>query len=199
MSPRNLAMAASMSESFSPAAPTAVMTSPSASSVTVEMPRRMVAEYALSDSAKYPSSRVAFPIPMIKTPVAIGSSVPAWPTLRVPSSRRIRPTTWWEVQPAGLSQMTRPDSAGLLVIFVLVRVGVARVGGLGRLLGDPGVRRVRSGQQVVDLPRVLRHRVEHEGDRRRELHPELLPDMAADQPRRGGQSRGRPGVVGIRP
>ncbi len=51
-------------------------------------------------------------IPTTSTPVAIGSSVPAWPTLRVPNRRRHRPTTSWLVIPAGLSTTTRP--AGLI-------------------------------------------------------------------------------------
>ena len=38
----------------------------------------------------------------------MGSSVPAWPTLRVPSSVRHRATTSWLVKPAGLSTMSSP-------------------------------------------------------------------------------------------
>src|SRR5690606_18940798 len=41
----------------------------------------------------------------------MGSSVPAWPTLRVPASRRVRATTSWLVQPAGLSTTTSPSRA----------------------------------------------------------------------------------------
>src|SRR5215218_6626738 len=40
----------------------------------------------------------------------MGSRVPAWPTFRVPASRRIRPTTSWLVQPCGLSTITSPES-----------------------------------------------------------------------------------------
>src|SRR6266700_4015487 len=46
---------------------------------------------------------------MTSTPVAIGSSVPAWPIRRVPAMRRIRATTSCDVMPAGLSTITRPE------------------------------------------------------------------------------------------
>ena len=64
--------------------------------------------YSFSVSARWPSSRVAFSTPTTSTPVAIGSSVPACPTRRVPASRRTRATTSCEVRPAGLSTMSRP-------------------------------------------------------------------------------------------
>ena len=53
-----------------------------------------------------PRILVARSIPTTSTPVAIGSSVPAWPTLRVPKMRLQRPTTSWLVMPAGLSTTT---------------------------------------------------------------------------------------------
>src|SRR5687767_8620444 len=87
------------------------VTSPSASSVAVRCPRRMVAVYSLSQPTRKVSRRVALPTPSTSTPVAIGSSVPAWPTLRVPARRRPRPTTSWEVQPAGLSTTSSPSGA----------------------------------------------------------------------------------------
>ena len=69
--------------------------------------------YVFSASARWPSSRVALSTPTTSTPVAIGSRVPAWPTRRVPASRRILPTTSCDVQPAGLSTMTRPLGGGV--------------------------------------------------------------------------------------
>ena len=39
------------------------------------------------------------------TPVAKGSRVPAWPTLRVFKSLRDFETTSWELKPRGLSMM----------------------------------------------------------------------------------------------
>src|ERR1700733_11680086 len=74
---------------------------------------------------------------MTRTPVPIGSSVPAWPTRRVWARRRIRATTSCEVMPPGLSTMTSPDShgagrpvasclpgtcSGVLVVLVVVLV-----------------------------------------------------------------------------
>src|SRR5881398_3322878 len=50
-------------------------------------------------------------MPTTSTPVAIGSSVPACPTRRVPARRRIRATTSCEVHPEGLSAMTSPLAA----------------------------------------------------------------------------------------
>ena len=44
--------------------------------------------------------------------MANGSSVPVWPTARVPSTRRTRCTTSCEVSPAGLSTSTAPISSG---------------------------------------------------------------------------------------
>src|SRR6266536_4558802 len=49
---------------------------------------------------------------MMRTPVAIGSRVPPWPTRRVRASRRTRATTSWEVIPAGLSTTTSPPGPG---------------------------------------------------------------------------------------
>ena len=45
---------------------------------------------------------------MISSPVAKGSSVPAWPTARSPRARRTRSTTSWDVGPAGLSISSPP-------------------------------------------------------------------------------------------
>src|SRR5579863_2991493 len=61
---------------------------------------------------RWPRSRVAFSMPTTSTPVAIGSSVPAWPTRRVCARRRTRATTSCDVRPAGLSTMSRPDGHG---------------------------------------------------------------------------------------
>src|ERR1700761_2475247 len=121
-------------------------------------------------------------MPMTSTPVAIGSSVPAWPTRRVRARRRTRATTSCEVMPPGLSTMTSPDShgggrsvtsclpgtwSGVLVVLVpvvvfgwlLVRVGAAgplrALGGTGQLL----VLLAGGRHQVVDSLGVLRQRV----------------------------------------
>ena len=159
-------------------------------------PSRIVASYALSVSVRWPSSRVARLTPSTSTPVAIGSSVPAWPTLRVPASRRTRATTSCEVNPAGLSTTTRPDALGVvtrrrlvvvevveLVVLVrlAVRVGLAGVRRARRPRGHRGVGLAGLGEQVLDVPGGLRQRVEDELQRRRVPHAELLADLGADQ------------------
>ena len=53
-------------------------------------------------SPRYCSSRVTLPTPSSSTPVASGSRVPEWPTLRVPSRPRALATTSWLVQPGRL-------------------------------------------------------------------------------------------------
>lgn len=112
ISPVNAAIPAAICSSRTAATSSAgavPVTSPSASSVRVHWPRRIVASYSFCVRVRCPSSRVARSTPSTRTPVAIGSSVPAWPTRRVPTSRRILPTTSCEVQPPGLSTMTRPS------------------------------------------------------------------------------------------
>src|SRR5829696_2859967 len=123
---------------------------------------------------------------MIRTPVAIGSRVPAWPTLRIPSNRRTRPTTWCDVQPAGLSMTARPDVGAsgnrlLIAIGMLVRIFAPRIGGRGCLLGHPLIGGPGLRQKLLDLPGVLRHRVRHEGQGGGELEPKLLADLRSDQ------------------
>src|ERR1700728_2147119 len=102
---------------------------------------------------------------MTRTPVAIGSSVPAWPTRRVWARRRIRATTSCEVMPPGLSTMTSPDSHGAgrsaasclpgtwsVVLVVLVAVFVPVVWLLVRVrVAGPLGALARAGQLLVPL------------------------------------------------
>src|SRR5471030_716613 len=172
ISPVKTATARAIESSSTWPAGVAESCSPSASSVSVVTPRRMVASYALSVSARCPSRRVALPMPSTRTPVAIGSRVPAWPTRRVLASDLVRATTSCDVQPAGLSTTTRPSAAGLLsvtslrlelVVFVLGRArhavgvclaGIGRTGGgavhLGIVFGD-------LGEEVLDEGSILGH------------------------------------------
>src|SRR5690349_7144604 len=60
------------------------------------------------------ASRVALPRPSTSTPVAIGSSVPVWPTSRCPNARRTRYTASWLVIPFGLSMQRTPFNGGRL-------------------------------------------------------------------------------------
>src|SRR3712207_1668762 len=94
------------------------VTSPSASSVIVDWPSRIVPRYRFVLPTTYVSSRVARSTPSTSTPVAIGSSVPPWPTRRVPANRRTRATTSCDVIPAGLSTTTMPP---LLTVAHLMR------------------------------------------------------------------------------
>ena len=108
MSPHRGASAASRSDSLREVHPTADVGNPSASSVLVAMPKRIVARYSFECPLTHVRSFVALPTPMTRTPVAMGSSVPPWPTLRVWPRRRTRATTSWLVMPAGLSMTSRP-------------------------------------------------------------------------------------------
>src|ERR1700742_3930863 len=55
-------------------------------------------------------ARGARPTSTSSSPVANGSSVPAWPALRTPSPRRVASVRSCEVLPAGLSTRTRPST-----------------------------------------------------------------------------------------
>ena len=57
----------------------------------------------------YCNKRVPLPKPSTSTPVAIGSKVPAWPTLRVPSALRATATTSWLVMAGALSTTKKPS------------------------------------------------------------------------------------------
>src|SRR6185312_11999529 len=54
---------------------------------------------------------VASPSATASTPVAIGSSVPAWPAFCASKTRLTAPTTCVEVTPDGLSTITQPCTA----------------------------------------------------------------------------------------
>src|SRR5690348_5578721 len=58
------------------------------------------------------TERVALPRQHTTTPVARGSSVPAWPVLTPPAARRTRRTTCIELQPSGLSTTSTPWIGG---------------------------------------------------------------------------------------
>ena len=150
ISPVSAAAAALTRASVSPSAGAPDTTVPSASPVSVAWPSRMVARYSFSVRARWPSRRVAFSTPTTSTPVAMGSSVPAWPTRRVPARRRIRATTSCEVSPEGLSTMTSP----LAVVTGPGRALRRRPGrghreGLGRRLDPPRRRGARPGAGLL--------------------------------------------------
>ncbi len=69
------------------------VTSPLASSVVVDTPSTTSVRYDLGNPDRKRRSRVTVPSPTSSTPVASGSKVPAWPTLRSPNTLRHRATT----------------------------------------------------------------------------------------------------------
>src|SRR5579863_3436754 len=153
----------------------------------------MVAVYSFSVRIRYPSRRVAFSTPTTRTPVAIGSRVPAWPTRLVPASRRIRATTSCDVIPPGLSTMTRPlgllirSSVGIVLVVEFVVLGGLAVGiritgrdGTLPAAGQLGVRVLGLGDQFLDPMGVLRQHVGHEGQRGGVLQAELPADLGPD-------------------
>src|SRR5580693_6164205 len=211
ISPVRLAIAFASVSGATPAAGALLMSSPSASSVLVDWPSLIVAWYSFSVRVRYPSSLVAFSTPTTRTPVAIGSRVPACPTFLVPASRRIRATTSCDVMPPGLSTMTRPLGtlmpcrrslvvAELVGFFDGLAVGVG-IAGVHRavaaagefLVGGPGL-----GHQVLDSLGRVRDHVGDELERRGMAQAELASHLGPDDAGRTvqGQRRVRPFGVG---
>ena len=139
---------------------------PSASSVSVATPSRIVASYVLSSPTMKVSRRVAPSTPSTSRPVAIGSRVPACPILRVPSARRARATTSWLVIPPGLSTsrmpgLTAPSAEVLEDALRMLQVGVVddrrmppRAGSrrAGRAPAPPGSGRWRRARKSGSVP-----------------------------------------------
>src|SRR5919201_3777250 len=82
-------------------------TSPSGSPVLVSAVRSTSVRYRLFSPTNHEASLVALPDNTSSSPVANGSSVPAWP-VRAPVRRRICATIANEDGPAGLSTSTSP-------------------------------------------------------------------------------------------
>src|SRR3954470_1294180 len=81
--------------------------------------------------------RVARPMTSGRTPLAIGSRVPVWPTRRSPRTRRTQATMSWEVGPGGLSTMSRPSIDRFLDLLeeqLLEGIDGARDAAAGRVL-----------------------------------------------------------------
>src|SRR6266481_5341593 len=113
ISPTNERSASRTRSSLRPSTGRVSSTLPAASCVSVTCPKRTVASYSFSPSAMNPATLVASPTQMGKTPVAVGSSVPVWPTrltLNRPFTRR---TTSNEVGPLGLLTTTTPLRSGI--------------------------------------------------------------------------------------
>src|SRR5664279_1729037 len=172
----------------------------------------MVAVYVFSEPTRKVRSLVARLMPSTRTPVAIGSSVPAWPTVRVPHSRRQRATTAWLVHPDGLSTIRSPSgvviicgvivrrvgvSAILAVDEFLVRVRITGVGGTSR--GSRHLRVALLGRQkeILHVGRTLRKCVRDELQGRRQSDADALAHRRAELALGGLQSHRRLGAFGL--
>src|SRR3984957_5052108 len=87
--------------------------------------------YVLGSAVRNRMSRVARPSPTSSTPVASGSSVPAWPTRRWEKMRRHRATASCDVQPASLSTTTMPTVSGAALRSGIVTSHRVGLGGTG--------------------------------------------------------------------
>ena len=85
---------------------------PVVSWVSVVRPRIISTTYSFFSASKNWAIRVARPRQSGKTPVAIGSSVPVWPTRFIRARFRTASTTSWDVMPAGLLPFRTPDRSG---------------------------------------------------------------------------------------
>src|SRR4051812_4970767 len=84
--------------------------SPSGSPVVETAPSRATVTYVFGSAMRNRCARRARPTSTSSSPVANGSSVPAWPALRTPSARRVASVRSCDVLPAGLSTRTRPST-----------------------------------------------------------------------------------------
>ena len=112
MSPVNRGSAAATSGAVT-ATGCSSSTRPETSCVSVTRPSRSVATYSFSPLSAKETPRVACPTKTGSTPVAMGSSVPAWPTFFVFRMPRSLAHTSMDVQSAGLSMMMIPLAIGV--------------------------------------------------------------------------------------
>src|SRR5947208_765435 len=175
--PTNGRLASSSSCRSSRETMTSERTRPPTSWVSVVSPKRTIATYSLSWSMRYGVSLVASPIRIGRTPVAAGSSVPAWPTRRTPSRRRRSATTSNDVTPEPLLTTSTPEPPTLTLTSRVPRARARRRWPRG---ARPG-RRLRP-VEVAEGARVRMHRSEPiGGDRGRqrgaERHEQLVDDL----------------------
>ena len=123
MSPTNERSASRTRSSVTPSIGRVSSTRPAASCVSVTCPKRTVASYSFSPSAMNPATLVASPTQMGRTPVAVGSSVPVWPTRFALNSPFTRRTTSNEVGPLGLLTTTTPLKSGMALLQRLRDLG----------------------------------------------------------------------------
>ena len=111
MSPVNRGSTAATSSAVTVTGPSASVR-PEISCVSVTRPSRSVATYSFSPLSAKETPRVACPTNTGSTPVAMGSSVPAWPTFFVFNIPRSLAHTSIDVQSAGLSIIMIPLAMG---------------------------------------------------------------------------------------
>src|SRR5437868_7440876 len=156
MSPTNCWAAARASSNVTPLMSWVATTSPSSSSVDVSVPSTTSPVYDFGTAPGYRSSLVTRPSPTNSTPVAPGSSVPAWPTRFCPKIPRHLATTSWDVHPGALSTTTRPSTTvvgGRVRCYTVHRTAKSALDGqlgpdVGQDLGD-GARIGEAGRRPV--------------------------------------------------
>src|SRR6478672_9578132 len=115
MRPVSTWSARSMSEMVSSGTGRSCSGWPSASSVSVTMPRRATVSYALRAPSRPPAILVASPKHTGSRPVANGSRLPVWPPFSARNRCRTRCSAWLELSPRGLSSRRMPSSLRKMV------------------------------------------------------------------------------------
>src|SRR5690349_11891474 len=120
-----------------------------------------------------PISFVASPSAITSTPLASGSSVPAWPALAAFSARRTRPSAVVEPIPAGLSRTSQPSTLSAPFLFI-VRSGFRR-----REIAP----HFGPAQRRFDLARFFERAVRRKSDLRRHTQLHRARNLAAQEAR----------------
>src|SRR5947209_3632488 len=89
------------------------ITSPAPSWVSVVFPNDIVPEYSLSSLIRRSCTFVPRPIVISNSPVAIGSSVPQWPTFLICNRRLTSATTSCDVMSGALSTSRTPSGVAV--------------------------------------------------------------------------------------
>src|SRR6478735_9997370 len=142
---------------------------PSASSVSVTMPRRATVSYALRAPSRPPAILVASPKHTGSKPVASGSRLPVWPPFSARNRWRTRCRAWLDDRPCGLSSSRMPSSPRKTVR--------GRRGGAGSVGVVTGA---DVAQQVVDAFAAIHRLVVVEMQFRHVAHLHRARELVAD-------------------
>src|SRR5687768_11525830 len=163
--------------------------SPSRSPVVDVQPSRATARYVFGSSMRNRCARLRRPTRTSSSPVAYGSSVPAWPTFVLRGSeRRTSSTTSCDVTPAGLARRRTPSTAALGAVELLAHVlpelahqlwvrhgrreaGRLRMAPAAELARDPRYVDRAVGRPQRHLPHALAVVREQLADQRRHARP----------------------------